>query len=190
MDTTLAHERVGDPAAADAPGRRILIAIHGYEPDGWLRALRGAVRVSGLVRVLVVDDTPAPACTALLPAARRRRDAALRAWRREAEPQARTALDALAAELPALPEVVRLDSGGDPGRTIAAHARDWPADLVVLGRDARGRLARALLGTVHERAAARAGCAVLVMQAAPRWRPRTDAPGAALPSPGPVPGGA
>ena len=71
---------------------------------------------------------------------------------------------------PALLAAVPVPSAGDPGRTIAAYANEWPADLVIVAYDGRARLERALTGCVHERVARFARCAVLVIAADPRAR--------------------
>lgn len=55
---------------------------------------------------------------------------------------------------------------GDPAREIAAEAREWDADLLVLGTHARSGAARVLLGSVAEGALRSARCSVLVVPAA------------------------
>ncbi|MEW5930745.1 MAG: universal stress protein [Gemmatimonadota bacterium] len=55
---------------------------------------------------------------------------------------------------------------GDPAREIAAEAREWDADLLVLGTHARTGAARVLLGSVAEGALRSARCSVLVVPAA------------------------
>jgi nucleotide-binding universal stress UspA family protein len=158
----IAHERAADPGAA----QRILIAIHGHEPDGWTRSLARTVPRAGLVRALAVQDAAGPAFTSLLPAARRWYRTAL-AVRRHAEVE--RCRDVVAALAPTLPEVevVRMPTGGDPGGTIAAYANEWPADIVVVGLDTRSALERALLGAIHERVVRRSRCGVLLVPAGP-----------------------
>ena len=143
---------------------RILIAVHGYEPDGWARdACRAVPAGAGVVRLLVVLDVIAPSFTSLLPVARRRYGAARVQWEREDEERSRPVVDEMLAALPRLPEVVRLVAArSDPARTIARHAAEWLADVVIVGRDHRPRTTRALLGAVHERVLRFAPCAVLV----------------------------
>lgn len=158
------------PPADSAGARRTLIAVHGHEPEGWAHEVRAAVPRRGLVRVLLADDPPAAVCTSLLPAARRRHAAALDQVRRERDGRRRAALELLVAGAGDGIEVLRLPRCADPGRAIAEHARDWPADLVVMGRDARSRIERALTGTIHERVVSRAPCAVLVVQGRGRER--------------------
>jgi nucleotide-binding universal stress UspA family protein len=140
---------------------RTLIAVHGFEPRGWARAL--PVPDADLVGVLVVGDVPRSAFTSLLPAARRRHRAALAEWRRQEEARTRETVEALQARLPARADVARLDAGrGEIGRTVAEYARAWHADVMVVGRDTRPAPWRALLGTVHEDVVQHAPCAVLV----------------------------
>jgi nucleotide-binding universal stress UspA family protein len=153
--------------------RRVLIALHGHEPPDWAREVARAVPVTGadLVRLLVVHDLPAPPFTSLLPAARGRYEAALACCRQQVEHRARIAVERLRATLPAPPEVTHVPSPrADPGRVIAEHARSWTPDLLVVGRDARGGLARLLLRSVHDRVLDRAPCAVLVTPAGPPAR--------------------
>jgi nucleotide-binding universal stress UspA family protein len=76
---------------------------------------------------------------------------------------------ALLAGLPGAPEVLGVEAAdADPARALAAVARDWGADLIVVGIDRVGWLRRHLLGGAHERLVDRARCAVLVVPAAAR----------------------
>jgi len=52
---------------------------------------------------------------------------------------------------------------GDPAHAIMESARDKHADLIVVGRRGRGRLAGLLLGSVSQKVVALAPCAVLVV---------------------------
>lgn len=54
---------------------------------------------------------------------------------------------------------------GEPSREIAAEAREWDADLLVLGTHGRTGAARVLLGSVAEGALRAARCSVLVIPA-------------------------
>lgn len=150
-----------------APGR-LLISIHGHEPRGWARDVCRAVPAgTGLIQLLVVLDVAAPAFTSLLPAARRRYRAALAERRRHEEERSRPLLEELLAALPGPPEVVRLAARrADPARTIGEHAREWGADVVMVGRDTPSRLRHALFGAVHERVVQFTPCAVFVTPAA------------------------
>lgn len=55
---------------------------------------------------------------------------------------------------------------GLPASEIVKAAKDWPADLVVIGSHGRGGLRRALLGSVAEAVMRQAPCPVLVARAA------------------------
>ena len=57
----------------------ILVAVHGHEPSGWTREVPRVIAAHGFarLRVLMVLDAPPVAFTSVLPAARRRFDAAL-----------------------------------------------------------------------------------------------------------------
>jgi nucleotide-binding universal stress UspA family protein len=54
---------------------------------------------------------------------------------------------------------------GEPSREIAAEAREWDADLLVLGTHGRTGAARVLLGSVAEGVLRAARCSVLVIPA-------------------------
>jgi nucleotide-binding universal stress UspA family protein len=167
------------------PGR-LLISIHGHEPPGWARDVCRAVPSgTGLIRLLVVLDVAAPPFTSLLPAARRRYRAALAARERHEEERSRPLLEELRAALPGPLEVIRLAARrADPARAIGEHAREWGADVVMVGRDTRSRLWHALFGAVHERVVQFTPCAVFVTPAA-----RGDAGDGIRPWPVAVPGG-
>jgi nucleotide-binding universal stress UspA family protein len=53
---------------------------------------------------------------------------------------------------------------GDPVKSITAVARDWPADLVVIGSHGRDGVDRALLGSVAEGVARHAPCPALIVR--------------------------
>jgi nucleotide-binding universal stress UspA family protein len=148
--------------------RKILVAVHGHEPQGWpdqvIRALPPAA--SHAVRILVVLDVPSPPFTSLLPAARRRHSSARAEWRRLATTQTAPLIASLVAALQPPPEVEEVVvSDGDPGRAIVERAREWAADLVVVGRDMRGRLERALCPAAHRRVVDNAQCGVFLTSA-------------------------
>lgn len=65
---------------------------------------------------------------------------------------------------------------GDPSREIAAEARDWGADLVVLGTYGRTGTVRVLLGSVAEGALRSTPCSVLVIPAAAVSEERASLP--------------
>jgi nucleotide-binding universal stress UspA family protein len=166
---------------------KILIAVHGHEPAGWVREMPRLVAAHGLamLRVLMVLDVAPVAFTSLLPAARRRFDAALAETRRLDELRVSATVGELIQALPFPPEVRRVRVWrADAGRGIVAHAALWPADVVIVGRDGRSRLQRAALTPVHERVVRLATCAVVVAPTPTpvASRPRVRAARAATPA--------
>ena len=160
-------------ARSRVPGtaRRVLVAVHGREPAGWdlevCRALTPSPQTA--VRLLAVTDVPSPPAATLLPSARRTRARARAEWQRLEEANVTQRLEALLAGLSVVPEVVwvRVEDA-DPGRAIVEQAAAWGADLIVVGVDTASWLERWLLGAIHERVVARAGCALLVMPSGAR----------------------
>jgi nucleotide-binding universal stress UspA family protein len=55
---------------------------------------------------------------------------------------------------------------GKSGTEIVKAAKDWPADLIVIGSHGRGGVERLLLGSVAEAVMRHAACPVLVVRAA------------------------
>jgi nucleotide-binding universal stress UspA family protein len=146
----------------------ILVAVHGFEPTGWTREVPRVIAAHGWarLRVLMVLDTPPVPFTSLIPAARRRYDAALAETRQRETTRVSATVGELITALPFPPEVQRVRAWrSDAGRSIVAHAELWRADVVIVGRDARSRFQRAALDPVHERVVRLAGCAVLVIPA-------------------------
>jgi nucleotide-binding universal stress UspA family protein len=54
---------------------------------------------------------------------------------------------------------------GKPGTEIVKAAKDWPADVIVIGSHGRGGLTRLLVGSVAEAVMRHAPCPVLVVRA-------------------------
>ena len=54
---------------------------------------------------------------------------------------------------------------GSPVGEVVKAAKDWPADLIVIGSHGRGGIRRALLGSVAEGVMRQAPCPVLVVRA-------------------------
>jgi len=146
----------------------ILVAVHGFEPSGWTNEVPRIIAAHGhtRLRVLMVLDTPPVSFTSLVPAARRRFEAALAETRQRETARVSATVGELITALPIPPEVQRVRAWrSDAGRSIVAHATLWSADVVIVGRDSRSRLQRAALDPVHERVVRLAGCAVLVIPA-------------------------
>lgn len=156
---------------------RLLLAVHGGEPETWSADVARAVGLWGTaaLRVLAVVSVPRPPLASLLPAAARRYHGAREAWRRLESERLQPSIDRLLERLPGGGEVVwATDGQSDPGRTIAEHAAAWRADAVLVGAaPAPGPW----LGAVHERLIRHAPCPVFVMPAvsAPRRRARVPA---------------
>jgi nucleotide-binding universal stress UspA family protein len=54
---------------------------------------------------------------------------------------------------------------GDPATEIVRAAKEWPADIIVLGSHGRAGVSRALLGSVAEAVTRHSPCPVLVVRA-------------------------
>jgi nucleotide-binding universal stress UspA family protein len=148
----------------------ILVAVHGHEPAGWTLEVPRVIAAHGFarLRLLMVIDAPPVAFTSLVPAARRRFDAALAETRERENTRVSATVGELIAALPFPPEVQRVRTWrSDAARSIVGHAALWRADVVIVGRDGRSRLQRAGLDAVHERVVRLAACAVLVIPAPP-----------------------
>ena len=74
------------------------------------------------------------------------------------------ALDAAARRIPPELNVERLLVQGEPSEMIISTARDWHADLIVLGNDSRGRLVHFLLGSTADSVIRRAPCPVVAVR--------------------------
>jgi nucleotide-binding universal stress UspA family protein len=74
------------------------------------------------------------------------------------------ALDAACRRIPPELKAERLLVEGDPSEMIIETAREWRADLVVLGNDSRGRLAHFLLGSTADSVIRRAPCPAVAVR--------------------------
>jgi universal stress protein A len=63
------------------------------------------------------------------------------------------------------PSTIEFVQSGAPAATIAKAAKDWAADLIVIGSHGRSGMRRALLGSVAEEVMRQAPCPVLVVRA-------------------------
>jgi nucleotide-binding universal stress UspA family protein len=84
---------------------------------------------------------------------------------RPATGEAQRWLDTLADQLPTDVAAERLVLHGVPAEQIVAAARDWNADLVIVGDHNRHILSRFLLGSVADAVVRHAPCSVLVARA-------------------------
>jgi nucleotide-binding universal stress UspA family protein len=145
---------------------RVLIAVHGFEPASWASDAARTISMwrSPELRLLIVPCAPAPPFTSLTPIARRAYADARTAWRQEEERRLELTVDAWRRQLSVGVDVVRAPSlQGDLAATIAGHAGEWPADVVVVGAPAPSFRAWLWPGPVHQRVVLRAPCAVLVL---------------------------
>jgi len=53
---------------------------------------------------------------------------------------------------------------GDPKTTIVDHAKEWGADLIVVGSSEKSRIEKLILGSVSESVIKHAPCSVLVVK--------------------------
>jgi nucleotide-binding universal stress UspA family protein len=150
---------------------RVLIAVHGGEPDGWAPAVRRALGTWPTrcvrPRILATVTVPRPPFTSLLPAAARRYAGARVAWRDAERLRLESIVESLG--LPT-PDVVWREAE-DPVTVIVDHASAWPADVLLMAAD-RSPLAWA--GAIHHRVMRRVPCPVLLTPARPA--PRRETP--------------
>ena len=78
---------------------------------------------------------------------------------------ARRLIDDFRKRLPPSLTALEFVQIGTPVTEVVNAARDWPADLIVIGSHGRGGLERALLGSVAEGVMRHAACPVLVVRA-------------------------
>jgi nucleotide-binding universal stress UspA family protein len=135
----------------------VLLATDGGE--GSEAALRAAIKLadtfrSALTAVTMVPSNPV--YDALAPQAAA-----------EAERKAREVLEHVVAEAKSvgLACATRLRRGAEPDRDIIEVAKEFDAQLIVMGRHERGKLSRTLLGDTTGKVIARAPCCVLVVPA-------------------------
>lgn len=69
------------------------------------------------------------------------------------------------ARLPAATHALQFIPQGPPGSEIVKAAREWAADLIVIGSHGRHGITRALVGSVAEAVMRDAPCPVLVVRA-------------------------
>jgi len=138
--------------------RRVLVAVDGTEPSGW--AVASAVRLANelggkiaLVHVLTED-------VAFTPEFGFAESGVLCQQHRE---QAELILQQMKARIPASLLDCAMLKEGDPMGQIVATAKEWNADLIVLGTHGRGAVAHFLLGSTAESVVRHAHCPVLTV---------------------------
>ena len=82
-----------------------------------------------------------------------------------AEQDSKRLLAAFHERAPAQPAPLEFIHVGKPHDEIAKAAKDWPADLIVIGSHGRGGVERLFLGSVAEAVMRQAPCPVLVVRA-------------------------
>jgi universal stress protein A len=82
-----------------------------------------------------------------------------------AEQDGRRLLAAFSQRASAQPPPLEFIHVGKAATEIVKAAKDWPADLIVIGSHGRGGVKRVLLGSVAETVMRQAACPVLVVRA-------------------------
>ena len=82
-----------------------------------------------------------------------------------AKEEAKKLIDDFRKRLPQQVTALEFVQIGLPLTEIVNAAKDWPADLIVIGSHGRGGITRALLGSVAEGVMRHAPCPVLVVRA-------------------------
>ena len=83
----------------------------------------------------------------------------------EAERDATTLLATMRDRAALQPTALVFMRVGAPGHEVVKVAREWPADLIVMGSHGRGFVPRVLLGSVAEAVLRHAPCALLIVRA-------------------------
>ena len=83
----------------------------------------------------------------------------------EAERDGRRLMDGFCQLVPQTHAPLEFIHVGKPAHEIVRTAKDWPADLIVIGSHGRHGLQRALLGSVAEAVMRHSPCPVLVIRA-------------------------
>ena len=81
------------------------------------------------------------------------------------EQEAKGLLSAFRERAGASPPALEFLEIGKPATKIVEAAKNWPADLIVIGSHGRGGVERLLLGSVAESVVRHASCPVLVVRA-------------------------
>lgn len=150
-----------EPSASPRPGalmfHKILIAVDHSEPAEFAArsGMELAKKLGAEVALLTVLPPP-PAVIANL----READAKLN----EKWDEAKRLLVKCHSHVPEGIHVEEMISEGSPAGEIILAARDWHADLVVLGTHNRHGLSRFLLGSTAEAVVRRAPCTVLIVR--------------------------
>jgi nucleotide-binding universal stress UspA family protein len=82
----------------------------------------------------------------------------------QTEQESKRLLSGFRERLSLAPSTLEFVEVGTPATAITRAAKDWPADLIVIGSHGRGGMRRALLGSVAEGVMRNAPCPVLVVR--------------------------
>jgi len=139
--------------------KKILVAIDDSQPSAC--ALSAAIELATQVRAAVILLHVVDTASAYVPESGAMNAEKLADLRREGN----ELLSRTLAALPARSNVQRLLVEGDPAECVLTTASNWPADLIVIGSDSRGRLAHFLLGSTADSVIRRATCPVMSVRA-------------------------
>jgi nucleotide-binding universal stress UspA family protein len=157
--------------------KNILIAVNDSKP-AWAALTRGAelaAQLGGRVMLLHVVDVD----LAFVPELAAGNPRLLRELRRTGEELLRK----MRARIAQAVECAQLIVEGESADGIITSARQWPADLIVIGSDSRGRLAQFLLGSTADAVIRHAPCPVLTVRdqsRLPGARPASTVKGAGV----------
>ena len=145
------------PRDSSRSGCRVMVAVDDSDPGRWALAVGSNIAAAvGAEVVLVHVINPAVATSAEMPGmVAELRGRLLR--------RADVMLAAARSAVPDGIQVERVVRQGDAGEEIVAAAREWEADVVVIGTRGRGRLATFLLGSTAETVVRQAHCPVVTV---------------------------
>ena len=138
------------------PFQRLLVAIDGSEFAAHALAVASslATALSAHIALVYVVDPKLVAGDTGVPA-----DQMWAMLRQEGH----ELLDTAASAIPAQPQSWKFLREGAPWKEIIESAREWPADLIVVGTHGRSGLTRLLLGSTAEEVVRHGPCPVVVV---------------------------
>jgi universal stress protein A len=137
--------------------KRILVAIDNSAPAR--RAAAVAISVAGLTHATIAFLNVASVSTGLAPEAA----GMLGCVADDLHEAGRALLHDIALMVPPGIATESFVRNGDPTEEIVAAAREWEADLIVIGNNARTGIVHLLLGSTAESVVRRASCPVLTV---------------------------
>jgi universal stress protein A len=139
--------------------KKILVAIDDSQPA--MCALSAALELAEQVRAAVILLHVIDSTSAYVPERQEMNSVKLAELRQRGTELMSQTLE----KIPRRNHVQRLIVEGDPAECILSAASNWPADLIVIGSDSRGRLAHFLLGSTADSVIRRASCPVMSVRA-------------------------